>query len=156
MADVEPETDDVTLRSQTGAQLRLSDPQRPCNDAIVDYLVDFRAPGAQLQAAVTSYEGDGLPAFLEQLAHGYRGWEGIRSWRSLQGDLQVDATWNAGGHVDLTVSLRPGEHEPGWELISVFSVEAGAEMERLAATVFHFFTGGSGEQPPSSESTPSL
>ena len=41
--------------------------------------------------------GYGLPAFVEQLADAFRGWEGTRSWESAYHDLGVEATWTTSG-----------------------------------------------------------
>ncbi|MEV4277183.1 DUF6228 family protein [Actinoplanes xinjiangensis] len=77
-----------------------------------------------------------LPGFVEGLAAGWRGWEGVLSWRSMEYELALDARHDGRGHVSLGVTLRepgPDWDDTAWSARAVFVLEAGEEMTRLAA-----------------------
>lgn len=95
--------------------------------------------GLLAKTPVTSLAGDSLDAFLSDIADQFRGWNGTRSWRSLEDQLRIEATWGSRGHVTLRVHLRPKVYEEPWNVTAAFDVEAGAEMQALAAAVSNFF-----------------
>ncbi|MGW5307795.1 DUF6228 family protein [Streptomyces griseoluteus] len=53
-----------------------------------------------------TWDGDGLDAFLSSLAEDFRGWEGVRAWRSLERDLAISAEHRPGGYVHLTWGIH--------------------------------------------------
>ncbi|WBC13250.1 DUF6228 family protein [Micromonospora sp. WMMA1998] len=76
-----------------------------------------------------------LPVFLDELAAGWAGWPGVRTWRSLGGQLALDARHDGRGHVTLGVTLRRPGHDAddtGWSARCVFLLEAGEETTRFA------------------------
>jgi Family of unknown function (DUF6228) len=81
-----------------------------------------------------------LSGFTERLAADWRGWAGVRTWESLEGELVLDARHDGRGHVSLGVTLRgPDLDRDGtaWSARAVFVLEAGEEMTRLAADLTH-------------------
>ena len=131
----------VVLATSGPAPVRLvlSGAWRPWRDAVVDYLVAVSGDGLEAEAGVTSLEGDSLEDYLSGLAADFRGWVGIREWRSLEGQFGIDATWANRGRVTLRFRLRPPGYAAGWEVSAEFEVDAGAEMEALSAEVAGFF-----------------
>lgn len=111
----------------------------PYADAIIDYLVEVRDHGLEVRVGVTSLAGDDLSGFLRELSVGYRGWEGIRQWRSLEDQLRIEPSHDSLGHVTLMFRLRERAYGDHWELSAPFTVEAGAEMMALADAVETFF-----------------
>lgn len=82
-----------------------------------------------------------LAGFVEGLAAEWRGWDGIRTWRSMGRELAVDARHDGRGQVSLGVRLRAGgldRDDTAWSARTVFVLEAGEEMTRLAADLTHF------------------
>lgn len=68
--------------------------------------------GPDLRASRQVYEGydegfSNLAAYFADLAASWRGWEGIREYESVEGDLRIQATRD--GHVNLC--LDAGRHE---------------------------------------------
>jgi hypothetical protein len=106
---------------------------------VVDYLVDVGGAGLKATAVVTSLEGDSLAGYFADLAEKFKGWSGIREWRSLEDQLRVEARWGSRGHVTLTFRLRPKAYEVPWDLSVDFDVEAGAEMQALSVAMANFF-----------------
>lgn len=88
--------------------------------------------------ASTESGGDGLAKFMHGLAQDFRGWEGVRTWRSIEDQLLVAATWATGGHVELMLRIKPSIYDK-WELATSFDIEAGEEMANLAASIEAFF-----------------
>jgi hypothetical protein len=127
----------LSTHRQPQVRLTLSAPQRPCRDAVWDYLVSISGEGLQAEAVVTSLGGDALGAYLGDLAERFRGWPGVREWQSLEGQFRVEATWWNRGHVMLRVHLR--HHSSAWEASAEFKVDAGAQLEALSAEVVEFF-----------------
>ena len=77
-----------------------------------------------------------------QLAAEWRGWPGVKVFRSLMGTLQIKASTDRQGHVALLVILASGAPSK-WETHLGLTVEAG-QLEGLsdAAEVFCRDLGG--------------
>ncbi|WEH38267.1 DUF6228 family protein [Streptomyces sp. AM 2-1-1] len=121
--------------------LLFSEQARPFgDDPVLDFLVKARGRRVSVETQVRTWDGDGLDAFLSSLADGFRGWEGVRAWRSLEHDLTVSAEHHSGGYVHLTwgVHGRPPAGEWHFETITVHA--AGEEMRNLAADFHSFLT----------------
>jgi hypothetical protein len=75
-----------------------------------------------------------LPALIEALAADWRGGDGVRTWRSLDRELAIDARHDGRGYVALGVTLRP----PGldldhtaWSARAVIVLQAGGADDPL-------------------------
>jgi hypothetical protein len=98
VAEVQLGTDDQGLR------LVADDPGRNREHIIAE----LRSTG--LLATRRVYHGytqgfSDLANFFAELAADWRGWEGSRSWESVEGDLRVEAQHKF-GHVQLRVTVR--------------------------------------------------
>ena len=93
---------------------------------------------SELQARHTFYEIhiDSLPQFLTGLAADWRGWEGERTWKSLESDVELTATHDGRGTVALVVTLRNDifdvRSERGWSARALLSLDAGTALDHLA------------------------
>ena len=63
--------------------------------------------GLRAEAAVYLYDPLSLAVFLRELAESWRGWEGMKEWESLEGDLALNASADRYGHVKIEVALCP-------------------------------------------------
>ncbi|BCJ33708.1 hypothetical protein Athai_12110 [Actinocatenispora thailandica] len=98
------------------------------------------AMNAATDAGIDGWSDDSrgltVAGFVAELAASWRGWHGVRRWRSLDHELQLDARHDGHGHVDLGVTLREsgadfvGRH---WCARTVFVLEAGEETGRLSS-----------------------
>jgi hypothetical protein len=79
---------------------------------------------------------DGLDGFWRELARDWRGWEGTRSWRSLEGDLELSATSDRLGHVELEVRLDEG-FPFQWRVCGMIALEVG-QLDGIAAAAQTF------------------
>jgi hypothetical protein len=125
--------DEVVLDGENGRELvlrRLSDRD---DESIWQYQATLRI--ADVTASRRVYEhGTALRSFFQQLAAAWRGFEGVRSYASLEGDLTIDATHDGHGMVRCRVvvgSLSP----PEWSLEAVVEFGAGAHLERIARDI---------------------
>ncbi|MFI6944291.1 DUF6228 family protein [Streptomyces sp. NPDC050418] len=110
----------------------------------VHYALALHAPGLTARAAeIVAWIWDAdLVTFLEELAADYRGWNGDRSWQTLDRDLTVTAVFRSGGHVGLTWSIRPWRQAAGgWSASVTTWIEAGEQMASMAADIRHFLAG---------------
>lgn len=84
----------------------------------------------------------GLAGFFANLAAGWRGWDGERSWESIEGDLRLDAR-HSHGHVQLRVTLRadgPGWGNGGWTATADLTLDPGEQLSVIAADVAGLMT----------------
>jgi Family of unknown function (DUF6228) len=79
---------------------------------------------------------DHLDQFWRDLAENWRGWEGTRSWQSLEGDLEFSATSDRLGHVELEVRMEEGAPFQ-WRVHGKISLDAG-QLDHIAAAARTF------------------
>jgi hypothetical protein len=97
---------------------------------VTDLLVSVRDDGLEAETVVVSHYASGfedLVAFVEAMAVNWRGWQGERRYRSLEGDLTVTAKHD--GHVRLSVELSKNL---GWRVQADFMLDPGEQMTRAA------------------------
>src|SRR5262249_46137098 len=121
----EPERGSVSLRGVV----------RPWSDELLDFRCGLADAGVDAGTWVRTFDGDGIVDWADDLAESYRGWDGVRTWESLEGDLRIDATHDGQGHVNLRFVVRgPRGYEPdAWEASVVVTVDAGEDMRSLVA-----------------------
>ena len=111
--------------SEGGARLLL----RRYRDGLI---AEFDAPGLNSATQVYLLGGcDDLDRFWRGLAENWRGWQGRRSWQSLEGELGLSATSDRLGHVELEVRLQEGAPFL-WRVHGKMSLDAG-QLDRIAA-----------------------
>ena len=88
------------------------------------FLATLRSRGVIGTARVGSFMANGLADFFAYMAEHWRGWDGIRTWGSLEGELKMTARSDRLGHVFLDVTLREGAPEK-WTLRASLVLEAG-------------------------------
>jgi hypothetical protein len=124
-------------------------PQDPYGDGYVYTVATELHEDGMTAATIAKLDGTfadlvtTLSGFVESLASDWQGWDGIRSWRSMERELTLDAGHDGRGYVSLGVTLRasgPDWDDTAWSARTVFVLEAGEEMTRLAADLTHFFS----------------
>jgi hypothetical protein len=76
-----------------------------------------------------------LADFFALLEQDWRGWNDTRSWRSLEGDLGIEARHEF-GHVQLRATLRaygPGWGNHGWTASASLTIDPGEQLSQIAA-----------------------
>ncbi|MDF0512494.1 DUF6228 family protein [Agromyces sp. H3Y2-19a] len=100
-------------------------------------LVQVRADGLSATRWISEYpDFGGLVQYFAELERHWRGWQGTKSWISLEGDLALAAT-HTGSHVAISVSL---ETPWRWKAQVDFSVGAGEELSAARVAVASVFT----------------
>jgi len=112
--------------------LRFEQLQRGPDGEIWSVVVRLRVPGLDASRLVWSdYANsfDELVAFFNGLASDWRGWQGQRTYESLEHDLRLTATHDA--HVQLVAQLATDQ----WTATGVVQLDPGEEMTRAAEDV---------------------
>jgi hypothetical protein len=114
------------------------------------YAIELEALDFHVQARVGN-PGYGHPPsqLFEEIAVSWTGWEGTKSWFSMEGELELEATSDRTGHVTLTVAIPASANQRQWSARVAVTIEAG-QLERLAEEAGAFF-----ERRDASQETPS-
>lgn len=94
--------------------------------------------GPDLRASRQVYEGydegfSSLAGYFADLAANWRGWNGSRSYESIEGDLRIQA--NHDGHVHLHVALWESTVPEGWRVEAEVRLDAGEVLTTAARDV---------------------
>ena len=131
MPDVKIGTDDMCL---------LLTPLDPPDAPPQSLTAELHLDGLAASVVVVHHYASGfrdLVHFFEQQAQDWRGWEGVRQWESLEGDLKVEARHEY-GHVQLRVTVRkmlPNWGNNGWLATGDLTIDPGEQLTRIAADV---------------------
>jgi hypothetical protein len=116
--------------------LLFCEPTRPYGDEpTLDFIVRARGRWVSVETLVRTWDGDGLDAFLSGLVEDFRGWEGVRTWHSLEYDLTLSAEHRSGGHVHLTWGIHDRAPAEVWHFETTTVHAAGEDMQHLADEV---------------------
>lgn len=83
--------------------------------------------------------GTDLADFLGGLARDWRGWDGERSYSSLEGELDITARHDGLGRIQLVVGIG-GLSPPAWRFETEMMLGAGAHAETIANDVAALFS----------------
>lgn len=79
-----------------------------------------------------------LESLFDQMSDQWKGWDGVLSWESLEGDLTLRCSQDRAGHVAIAVELRSGSGPGDWTVLATIQAEAG-QLEDLARRAGMFF-----------------
>jgi hypothetical protein len=102
-----------------------------------DYVsIVFQTEGVKFEVKPYMYhDTQNLVLFFKELAKQWKGWHGIKSWQSVEGDLKLDASHDNFGHVFLKIYLIKYQGEENESrLIGNLKVDAGS-FDTLAVNV---------------------
>ncbi|HKP68281.1 MAG TPA: DUF6228 family protein [Pyrinomonadaceae bacterium] len=124
------------------ASIELSEPDGLKNSAGSEYYrVTLREN--EFEASVRVYAFDptdnGLPKFFGELAASWNGWDGKRTWSSLEGEFELSCEHDRVGHVATTATIHSNRHGHGWIGQIRFDMAAG-ELQGIASGVARFFS----------------
>jgi hypothetical protein len=132
----------IRLDDEAGTSITMRDFNDPFRDGylFVDFMVDLTGPGLAASSSVRTIEGQivgasGLSSFASQLADMWKGWAGPRTWESVEHDLEVLATHDGRGHVDLRFTLNESYRPDAWTAAVVLQVDAGEDLKAFVAAV---------------------
>jgi hypothetical protein len=104
------------------------------------YRVTFRENEFEASVQVYAFDpkNDGLPKFFGALARDWKGWDGPRSWRSLEGEFELICEHDGIGHATMTATIHSNPYSHGWTGQIRFNIAPG-ELEGIAAGLNRFF-----------------
>lgn len=110
-------------------------------DLAGDYFnVSLRSTSHSAVREVYAYtDPDGITSLFQEAAGDWRGWSGIKSWESLEGEFKIELKTDKTGHITIDVEINHdcGNPEP-WRLKSCIMIEAG-QLEAIAKSAIQFF-----------------
>jgi hypothetical protein len=104
------------------------------------FVVKLRSPEYRGIRKVYAYtDASGVAQLFRDAAQSWRGWSGTKSWRSLEGELELSLRQDALGHVTLEVAVGhdDGNADP-WRIRASLGLEAG-QLEAIASEAERFF-----------------
>jgi hypothetical protein len=104
--------------------------------------VTLTLPGLTATAKVDCFSYDGehtLGVLFRRLSDDWRGWDGERTWASIEGGVDLAATHDGLGHVALRVRIRSRLYDDDWTANGVIWLDAG-QLGRVAREVAAFET----------------
>ena len=103
------------------------------------FVVHIQEPGLSATARVENSRAiQGPEIFFQDIAQDWRGWDGEKTWHSLDGELDLTATSDLRGHITIRVQLQPTAGPEGWRVTSYAYAEAG-QLDSLSRRVAQFF-----------------
>jgi hypothetical protein len=97
--------------------------------------VSIQANGLGARTTATLSDGPWNPAhFFAELAADWRGWDGKRNWRALDGELEIEASHD-GARVLIAVTVKRPDMtfaEDAWSARIVFTLEPGEQLAGVA------------------------
>jgi Family of unknown function (DUF6228) len=126
----------IVLDGQDGRTLTLCRTARRDSEAVWAY--EATLAFAEASATTIVYEhGNWLGPYLRELAEAWNGFNGVKEYGSLEGQLHLACTHDGRGTVECRVTLRQ-PWRPEWRVEAVLEFGAGAHLERLASDVEAF------------------
>ena len=72
-----------------------------------------------------------LNEYFSDLADHWDGWEGVKSWESIEGEFTIETSMNSSGHASMKISMNVYGSPSDWVAIADLDVEAG-QLEKIA------------------------
>jgi hypothetical protein len=114
-------------------------PLRAADGWLDSFVVQVLEPGLSATARVeNSRYIQGAELFFSELAQNWRGWTGEKTWRALDGELDLVATSDSLGHIKVRVGLRPDAGAEIWRVVSYAYLEAG-QLDFVSSRAQLFF-----------------
>jgi hypothetical protein len=128
------------LSSQGSGFLELRDPEW-IGAEVASFTATLTADGMEASTGVYVMGGDGVANLFEAMATEWRGWDGVKGWESLEGDLEVAAQHDRLGQITVRITLRHNL-PPEWEARADLTIDPGEQLEVAARDLRRFFTPG--------------
>ncbi|MFI7117380.1 DUF6228 family protein [Amycolatopsis sp. NPDC049868] len=109
-------------------------------------LAELQLHGLSASVRVVQHYASGfadLAEFFQRHVDDWRGWDGVRTWESLECDLKIDAS-HQHGHVQLRVTIQrfqPDWGNEGWTATGDLTIEPGEQLSQVAQEIKALATG---------------
>jgi hypothetical protein len=100
-------------------------------------LAELRVQGLSASRRVVHHYSTGfadLVDFFRGLEEHWTGWDGMRAWESLEGELRIEAR-HLYGHVQVRVTVRadgPGWGNPRWTATADLTIDPGEQLAQIS------------------------
>lgn len=128
--------EEVVLEGQDGRRLTLRRSSSRDSEAVWSYGATLTIPEGSFSTDVYD-DGDWLGPFVRDLAESWRGFEGVKEYTSLEGQMRLECRHDGLGAVECRVILRQPA-PPEWSAEAVHRFGAGADLDRVAGEVEAF------------------
>lgn len=127
---------EVTIRSaHDGTSLTISDFRPEYGGADSEtFLVTAKVGRWFAEVRASTFMTEDLGTFFRTLAENWTGWDGERSWGSLEGEFSLTATSNHTGHITMKFTLAQPWTGFEWQVAGALELEAGS-LDSLAENV---------------------
>ena len=104
------------------------------------YLVTLRENQFEVTGRVYAFDpyDRGLVKFFADLAEKWKGWDGLKTWTSLEGEFELECSHDRVGHVTTKATIHSNPYGNGWTGEIRFDIEAGS-LKDIATGVARFF-----------------
>jgi hypothetical protein len=127
--------------AQRGATLGFFDREPEDASRPIDHF-SIRVTNTNLDATARVYAPDpycySLGCLFREIAAEWRGWDGFKTWQSLEGELKVNCANDRRGHITIAVELRSGFYDLDWHVKTAVLTEAG-QLDLFARHARKFF-----------------
>ncbi|MDQ1053083.1 hypothetical protein QE394_001011 [Arthrobacter sp. SORGH_AS 212] len=120
-------------------QLTFGDVRRRTGGEIAGVTVSVALEGLSAHREVYLYSSADLREFFSGLATDWRGWSGIRTYESIEGELLLEAR-HTGSHVELSFTLQDPSFHDEWCVRGKVTLDAGEELSRASEDIQALFT----------------
>jgi hypothetical protein len=125
----------VRLGYGTGGMLSLSGPKRGDDGDLWSIVTTLEVEGLRATKVVSVHYAtcmDELIAYFDDLAEHWQGWNSVKSYQSLEGDLTLKASHDGTGHVVLDVELKCNHPPNEWSARGQVVTDPGTQMADAA------------------------
>lgn len=138
---------EVVIQSIEGRRLILSHPSPGSDEDLWSFTATLETETAKARVGVWD-DGIGLAEFFAGLAEAWRGFEGERTYDSLEGNLSISCCHDRRGSIvcEMTVA-QPSP--PSWSLSAEMTLGGGAHVAEIASSVSAFVERGHAGAGPS-------
>ncbi|WP_052690598.1 DUF6228 family protein [Pseudarthrobacter chlorophenolicus] len=112
----------------------------PCGQVLaMTVTVELESLTARREVAASYVSGFAdLAGFFTSLLENWRGWNGARTYKSIEHDLLLEAT-HTGSHVELLFNLQDPQFHDVWSVRGKLTLDAGEELTRAGEDIQELF-----------------
>jgi hypothetical protein len=131
--------DEFVIDSRQDARCIFHSRTHLANGWLDSYSIDLEASDFRASALIANLPHGTVPSgFFAKLACQWAGWTGKEEWRSAEGELEITATSDRTGHINLVFALVKPEQSANWSASAHLIIEAG-RLEQLSWEAQRFF-----------------
>jgi hypothetical protein len=105
------------------------------------FTAELSGAGLSAVVGVSAFEDLWLPRYLRDLASQKRPWQGAKSWESMEGELQIEATCSSLGEVRFEVRMWHSRGSPEQWSVSAGVLSELGQLPAIARDSEQFFSG---------------